>query len=103
MGIDARMEKFRDPEVVTLLENQAALPEAGVFSRLTGWDNYMVGDTLEANEGLKSNARRYRSRTGPARPFTLMVEIFLNDDLKTVSVAAADRRRRRSWRSEPRR
>ena len=85
MGIDARMEKFRDPEVVTWLENQAALPEAGVFSRLTGWDNYMVGDTYsEANEGLKGRTLGDIARERGQRAFHTMVEISLNDDLKTV-------------------
>ena len=85
MGIDARMEKFRDPEVVTWLENQAALPEAGVFSRLTGWDNYMVGDTYsEANDGLKGRTLGDIARERGQRAFHTMVEISLNDDLKTV-------------------
>ena len=85
MGIDARMETFRDPEVVTWLENQAALPEAGVFSRLTGWDNYMVGDTYsEANEGLKGRTLGDIARERGQRAFHTMVEISLNDDLKTV-------------------
>ena len=85
MGAEARMEKLRDPEVVTWLENQAALPEAGVFSRLTGWDNYMVGDTYsEANEGLKGRTLGEIARERGQRAFHTMVEISLNDDLRTV-------------------
>jgi N-acyl-D-aspartate/D-glutamate deacylase len=79
------MEKLRDPEVVTWLENQAALPEAGVFSRLTGWDNYLVGDTYsEANEGLKGRRVGDIARERGTRAFHTMVEISLNDDLRTV-------------------
>ncbi|GJM38516.1 MAG: amidohydrolase [Acidimicrobiales bacterium] len=85
MPVDERMEKFRDPEVVTWLENQAARPEAGVFSRLTGWDNYMVGDTFsEANEGLKGRTVGDIARERGKRAFHTMVEIALEDDLKTV-------------------
>ena len=86
-GLDhpARMEKLRDPAVVTWLENQAALPEAGVFSRLTGWDNYLVGDTYsEANEGLKGRALGDIARERGIRAFHTMVEISLRDELKTV-------------------
>ena len=85
MGVEQRMEKLRDPAVVTLLENQAALPEAGVFSRLTGWDRYMVGDTYsEANEGLKGRTLGDIARERGQRAFHTMVEISLNDDLRTV-------------------
>ena len=53
-----RMAKLRDPVVVTWLENQAALPQAGVFCRLTGWDNYYGGRYL---------LRRQRGPQGPNR------------------------------------
>ena len=80
-----RIEKLRDPAVITWLENQAALPEAGVFSRLTGWDNYMVGDTYsEANEGLKGRTLGDIARERGQRAFHTMVEIALEDDLRTV-------------------
>ncbi len=80
-----RMAKLRDPEVVTWLENQAALPEAGVFSRLTGWDNYMVGDTYSAaNEGLKGRTVGDIARERGKRAFHTMVEIALEDELRTV-------------------
>lgn len=80
-----RMEKLREPATVTWLENQAALPEAGVFSRLTGWDNYLVGDTYsEANEGLKGRRLGDIARERGQRAFHTMVEISLNDDLRTV-------------------
>ena len=80
-----RMEKLRDPDVVTWLENQAALPEAGVFSRLTGWDNYLVGDTYSsANEGLKGKTLGDIARERGKRAFHTMVEIALEDDLRTV-------------------
>lgn len=85
LPIPERMEKLRDPEVVTWLENQAALPEAGVFSRLTGWDNYMIGDTYsEANEGLKGRTAGDIARERGKRSFHTIVDICLEDDLQTV-------------------
>jgi N-acyl-D-aspartate/D-glutamate deacylase len=85
LDIDERMAKLREVEVVTWLENQAALPEAGVFSRLTGWDNYLVGDTYSAaNEGLKGRRLGDIARERGRRAFHTMVEISLEDDLKTV-------------------
>jgi glycine hydroxymethyltransferase len=43
-----------DPETRRFLEERAASPDAGVFSRLTGWGLYRIGDTFsDANEGLK--------------------------------------------------
>ncbi|MEZ5168241.1 MAG: amidohydrolase family protein [Acidimicrobiales bacterium] len=80
-----RMAKLRDGDVVTWLENQAARPEAGVFSRLTGWDNYQVGDTYsEANEGLKGRRLGDIARERGKRAFHTMVEISLEDELRTV-------------------
>ena len=80
-----RMEKLRDPAVVTWLENQAALPEAGVFSRLTGWDNYLIGDTYSAaNDGLKGRTVGDIARERGKRAFHTIVEICLEDELRTV-------------------
>ena len=63
-----RMEKLRDPEVLIWLENQAALPEAGVFSRLTGWGQLPDRRHLLAGErGTQGPHRgRHRPRTGQA-------------------------------------
>ena len=85
LAIPERMEKLRDADVVTWLENQAALPEAGVFSRLTGWDNYLIGDTYsEANDGLKGRTVGDIARERGRRAFHTIVDICLEDDLQTV-------------------
>src|SRR5690606_31199470 len=53
LPIPERIEKLKDPAVRIFMENRAASPEAGVFSRLTGWGRYRIGDTYSAeNEGL---------------------------------------------------
>jgi N-acyl-D-aspartate/D-glutamate deacylase len=85
LPIPERMERLRNRDTVTWLENQAALPEAGVFSRLTGWDDYLVGDTYSAaNEGLKGRRLGDIARERGVRAFHAMVDISLEDDLRTV-------------------
>ncbi len=85
LDYDERIPKLQDPAVVTWLENQAALPDAGVFSRLTGWADYVVGDTYsEANEGLKGRRLGDIARERGQRAFHTMVEISIADDLRTV-------------------
>ena len=80
-----RIERLRDPETLTWLENQAALPEAGVFSRLTGWDRYMIGDTYSAaNSGLKGRTLGDVARERGKRAFHTMAEIAVADGLRTV-------------------
>lgn len=80
-----RIERLRDPETLTWLENQAALPEAGVFSRLTGWDRYLIGDTYSAaNEGLKGRTLGDVARERGKRAFHTMAEIAVADELRTV-------------------
>ncbi len=99
LPIPERMEKLRDPEVVTWLENQAALPEAGVFSRLAGWDNYVIGDTYsEANEGLKGRRAEDIARERGTRTFHTIVDICLEDDLRTVLWPGATDDDPESWR-----
>jgi N-acyl-D-aspartate/D-glutamate deacylase len=85
LPVEERIAKLRDPEVRLYLENRAAAPEAGVFGRLAGWDRYVVGDTYsKANEGLKGRSIRDISRERGVRPFYAMLDIAINDELKTV-------------------
>jgi len=46
LPVDERIERLRDPETRRFMEERAASPDAGVFARLTGWDTYVIGDTL---------------------------------------------------------
>ena len=85
LPLPERMEKLRDPEVRRFLESRAASPEAGVFSRLTGWGNYRIGDTFsEANEGLKGQLVGDIARERGTRDFYTLLDIVLEDDLRTV-------------------
>jgi len=85
LDIPARMKKMAEFDTRVWMENQAALPEAGVFSRLTGWADYLVGDTWsEANEGLKGRRIGDIARERGQRAFHTMVDICIADDLRTV-------------------
>jgi N-acyl-D-aspartate/D-glutamate deacylase len=85
LPIPERMEKLRDPEVRIFMENRAASPEAGVFSRLTGWGRYRIGDTFSAaNEGLKGRLVSEIARERGTRDFFCLIDICLADDLRTV-------------------
>ncbi len=85
LPIPERMEKLRDPEVRIFLEQRAAAPAAGVFSRLTGWANYVIGDTYSAaNEGLKGQRVGEIARARGVRDFYALLDIVLEDDLRTV-------------------
>jgi len=85
LDIPARMKKMAEFDTKVWMENQAALPEAGVFSRLTGWADYLVGDTWsEANEGLKGRRIGDIARERGQRAFHTMVDICIADDLRTV-------------------
>ena len=96
---DARMEALRSAEVLVRLENSAASPEAGVFSRLTGWSDYRIGDTFSsANEGLKGRRVGDIARERGQRDFFCLVDICLADDLRTVLWPAPTDDDPESWR-----
>ncbi len=85
LPVPERMEKLRDPEVRRFLEQRAASPDAGVFARLTGWGLYEIGDTYsEANEGLKGRLVADIARERGVRDFYCLLDIVLEDDLRTV-------------------
>ena len=74
-----------DPETRRFLEERAASPDAGVFSRLTGWGLYRIGDTFsDANEGLKGRLVGDIARERGQRDFYTLLDIVLADDLRTV-------------------
>jgi len=85
LPIDERIAKLRDRETRIFMENRAASPDAGAFGRLTGWDRYVIGDTYSAvNEGLKGRRIREIARERGERDFFTLLDIVINDDLKTV-------------------
>ncbi len=85
LPVEERIEKLSDPDVRRFMEERAASPDAGVFSRLTGWGRYIIGDTYsEENEGLKGRAVGDIARERGVRDFYCLLDIVLADDLRTV-------------------
>ena len=85
LPVPERMEKLRDPDTRRFLEERAASPDAGVFSRLTGWGGYVIGDTYsDENEGLKGRKVGDIARERGVRDFYCLLDIVLADDLQTV-------------------
>ncbi len=85
LDIPERIKKLRDIDTKVWMENQAALPEAGVFSRLTGWDDYVIGDTKSTeNEGLKGRRVGDIARERGQRALHTIIDICVADELQTV-------------------
>ena len=82
---DEKVARLADPETRRHLEDRAASPDAGVFSRLTGWGRYRIGDTYSAaNEGLKGRLVGDIARERGVRDFYALLDIVVADDLRTV-------------------
>jgi N-acyl-D-aspartate/D-glutamate deacylase len=94
-----RMVQLRDPEVRQRLDDLAHSKDAGVFRRLAGWGNYVIGDTYaEANEGLQwRDVADIAAERGTA-PFDTLLDIVLADDLRTVLWPKPSDRDEDSWR-----
>jgi len=85
LPLDERIAKLSDPDTRRFMEDRANSGDAGVFARLTDFGNYVIGDTYStANEGLKGRVVREVAAERDADPFDTLVEIVINDDLKTV-------------------
>jgi len=85
LPVPDRIEKLRDPEVRKWMDERARSPEAGVFSRLASWGRYMIGDTFSAaNEGLKNRIVADLAKERGKTAFDTLVDIVINDDLRTV-------------------
>ena len=85
LPVEERIEKLQDPEVRRFMEERASSPDAGVFSRLTGWGLYVIGDTYcEANEGLKGRTVGDIARERGVRDFYCLLDIVVADELRTV-------------------
>jgi N-acyl-D-aspartate/D-glutamate deacylase len=99
LPVPERIEKLKDPEVRRFMQERAASPDAGVFARLTGWDIYVIGDTYsEANEGL--SGRRVgdiAAERGDDNPFDTLLDIVIEDDLRTILWPGATDNDDESW------
>jgi N-acyl-D-aspartate/D-glutamate deacylase len=80
-----RIAKLSDADTRRFMEDRAHSEDAGVFARLTDFGNYVIGDTYSAaNEGLKGRVVRDVAEERGADPFDTLVDIVINDELKTV-------------------
>src|SRR4029079_15862456 len=85
LPVPERIEKLRDPETRAWMNERAKSPEAGVVSRLASWGRYMIGDTYSAaNEGLKGKVVENLAKEQGKSEFDTLVDIVINDDLRTV-------------------
>jgi N-acyl-D-aspartate/D-glutamate deacylase len=85
LPVPERIEKLRDPEVRAEMLARADSEEAGVFRRLADFARYVIGDTYsEANEGLKGRVVEEIAAERGQEPFDTLVEIVINDDLRTI-------------------
>jgi N-acyl-D-aspartate/D-glutamate deacylase len=83
--VPERIEMLRDPANRRMMELGADSEEAGQFRRLADWGGYMIGDTYsDANQGLTGRLVRDIAAERGAGDFDTLVDIALNDGLRTV-------------------
>ena len=85
LPVPERIAKLRDPETRRWMNERAQSDEAGVFRRLADWQNYVLGDTYSvANEGLKGRTVKELAAERETAPFDTLLDIVINDDLRTI-------------------
>jgi N-acyl-D-aspartate/D-glutamate deacylase len=85
LPVPERIERLRDPAVRAHLLERSRSSDAGVFTRLTEWDKYQIGDTYAPeNEGLKGRVVADLARERGQDPFDTLLDIVIADDLRTV-------------------
>ena len=85
LPVPDRITKLRDPGTRAWMNDRAQSEEAGVFRRLADWKNYVLGDTYSAaNEGLKGRTVKELAAERGTAPFDTLVDIVINDELKTI-------------------
>ncbi len=87
LPVPERIARLQDADVRAGMLERAQGPEAGVFGRLSDFANYVIGDTYSAaNEGLKGRvvADIAAERGRADDPFGVLIEIVINDDLRTI-------------------
>ncbi len=99
LPVSERMAKLADPQTRAHLAERAASPDAGVFTRLTGWGGYRIGDTFSsANQGLTGRTVADIAAERGSEPFSTLLDIVLADELRTVLWPAPTDDDDESWR-----
>ncbi|MFM8871511.1 MAG: N-acyl-D-amino-acid deacylase family protein [Actinomycetota bacterium] len=86
LPVPERIEKLRDEETRRMMVARADSEEAGMFRRLAGFADYVIGDTFsEANKGLSGRrVRDIAAERGDKDPFDTLIDIVIEDNLRTV-------------------
>jgi N-acyl-D-aspartate/D-glutamate deacylase len=85
LPVAERIQRLGDPAVRAHLLERSRSSDAGVFTRLTEWGKYRIGDTYsEANRGLKGRVVADVARERGQEPFDALLDIVIADDLRTV-------------------
>ena len=85
LPIPERIAALSRPEVRADLMAKVDRPEAGVFRRLGNFKRYVIGDTYsDANAGLRGRVVGDIAAERGQAPFDTLVEIVVNDDLRTI-------------------
>ena len=99
LPVPERTARLADPRTRAYLAERASSPDAGVFSRLTGWGGYRIGDTFSsANDGLSGRTVADIAAERGAGHFDTLVDIVLADELRTVLWPAPTDDDDESWR-----
>ncbi|MFO7590515.1 MAG: amidohydrolase family protein [Acidimicrobiia bacterium] len=85
LPIPERIERLQDPAVRAHLDERAQSPDAGVFSRLTQWGRYQLGDTYAPeNEGLRGRVIADIAAERGTSTFDTLLDVVIADELRTV-------------------
>ncbi len=103
-----RMAELRKPEVRERLLAGSRSPEAGVFARVADFPHFRIGEThSEANRGLTGRLVKEIAAERGGEDFDTLVDIVLEDELRTVlwpeppdDDPESWRMRREAWESE---
>ncbi|WP_420637906.1 N-acyl-D-amino-acid deacylase family protein [Candidatus Poriferisocius sp.] len=99
LPVPERMARLAEPRTRAHLAERASSPDAGVFSRLTGWGGYRIGDTFSpANQGCTGRTVAEIAAERGTQPFDTLVDIVLADELRTVLWPAPTDDDEESWR-----
>ena len=85
LPVPERMARLADPQTRAHLAERATSPDAGVFSRLTGWGGYRMGDTFSPdNHSLTGRTVAEIAVERGTEHFDTLVDVVLADELRTV-------------------